>query len=163
MSNREFFIERWDAEFPPTLRVLKALPADKLDYRPHPRSMSAGELAALLADEAASLIELCDKGSITWGGPPKVKKLGEMVSEFERASKMVSEKLGKLSDAAWEKKAPFYVDGKDAIGETAGGLCWLWLFDSIHHRGQLSTHIRPMGGKVPSIYGPSGDDPGTGV
>jgi uncharacterized damage-inducible protein DinB len=36
---------------------------------------------------------------------------------------------------------------------------WLFFFDAIHHRGQLSTYIRPMGGKVPSIYGPSGDDP----
>jgi len=159
MSNREFFIERWDAEFPATLRVLKALPMDKLDYRPHPRSMSAGDLAALLAEEAGSLIELCDKGSITWGGPPKIKKLGEMVSEFERASKTVSEKLRKLSDAAWEKKAPFYVDGKDAIGETAGGLCWLWLFDSIHHRGQLSVYLRLVDVPLPSIYGPTADEP----
>jgi uncharacterized damage-inducible protein DinB len=35
------------------------------------------------------------------------------------------------------------------------------LFDAIHHRGQLSVYIRPMGGRVPSIYGPSADDPGT--
>jgi uncharacterized damage-inducible protein DinB len=37
----------------------------------------------------------------------------------------------------------------------------LGLFDAIHHRGQLSVYIRPMGGRVPSIYGPSADDPGT--
>jgi len=36
---------------------------------------------------------------------------------------------------------------------------WIALFDAVHHRGQLSTYIRPMGGKVPSIYGPSGDAP----
>jgi len=41
-----------------------------------------------------------------------------------------------------------------------GGLLWIALFDFIHHRGQLTTYIRPMGGKVPSIYGPSGDDAG---
>ena len=56
-----------------------------------------------------------------------------------------------------DSKSDIAMEGKDAIGETAGGLCWLWLFDSIHHRGQLSTHIRPMGGKVPSIYGESYD------
>ena len=37
---------------------------------------------------------------------------------------------------------------------------WGMFFDAIHHRGQLTTYLRPMGGKVPSIYGPSGDDPG---
>ncbi len=160
MSNREFFIERWEAEFPATLRVMKALPADKLDYRPHPRSSSAGDLAAAFAEAATSLIELCDKGSITWGGPAKAGKLDETIRKFETSYKTVSGKLRKLSDEAWKEKAPFYVEGKDAIGETAGGLCWLWLFDMVHHRGQLSSYIRPMGGKVPSIYGPSGDDPG---
>jgi uncharacterized damage-inducible protein DinB len=38
-----------------------------------------------------------------------------------------------------------------------GGFLWFILFDAIHHRGQLSAYIRPMGGKVPAIYGPSGD------
>src|SRR5689334_7291005 len=38
-----------------------------------------------------------------------------------------------------------------------GGLLWIALFDAVHHRGQLSAYIRPMGGKVPSIYGPSAD------
>jgi uncharacterized damage-inducible protein DinB len=44
-----------------------------------------------------------------------------------------------------------------------GVMVWFTLFDLIHHRGQLSTYIRPMGGKVPSIYGPSADDPGAGM
>jgi uncharacterized damage-inducible protein DinB len=39
-------------------------------------------------------------------------------------------------------------------------MLWGLLFDAVHHRGQLSAYIRPMGGKVPSIYGPSGDDAG---
>jgi uncharacterized damage-inducible protein DinB len=37
------------------------------------------------------------------------------------------------------------------------GLAWMLMLDAIHHRGQLSTYLRPMGGKVPSIYGPSAD------
>ena len=41
-----------------------------------------------------------------------------------------------------------------------GEMLWGFLFDAIHHRGQLSSYLRPMGAKVPSIYGPSGDDPG---
>ena len=44
---------------------------------------------------------------------------------------------------------------------TVDDLFWGFLFDMIHHRGQLSTYIRPMGGKVPSIYGPSADDAGS--
>jgi uncharacterized damage-inducible protein DinB len=40
------------------------------------------------------------------------------------------------------------------VGETA----WDFLLDAIHHRGQLTAYIRPMGGKVPSVYGPTADD-----
>ena len=48
LSNREFFIHRWEQEYPAFVRVFKALPANRLDYRPHPRSRSAGELVAVL-------------------------------------------------------------------------------------------------------------------
>jgi len=48
LGNREFFIQRWEQEYPAFVRVFKALPANGLDYRPHPRSRSAGELVALL-------------------------------------------------------------------------------------------------------------------
>jgi uncharacterized damage-inducible protein DinB len=52
------------------------------------------------------------------------------------------------------------VDGKVAWETSLGDMLWGFLFDGIHHRGQLSTYLRPMGAKVPSIYGPSADDPG---
>ena len=51
--------------------------------------------------------------------------------------------------------------GENAIWKTTKrGMAWGLFLDLVHHRGQLSTYIRPMGGKVPSIYGPSADDPG---
>ena len=59
LSNREFFIQRWEREYPTFVRVFKALPANGLDYRPHPRSRSAGELVALLVASQKSCIELC--------------------------------------------------------------------------------------------------------
>jgi uncharacterized damage-inducible protein DinB len=49
-----------------------------------------------------------------------------------------------------------------ALEQPLGDLLWFFFFDAIHHRGQLSTYIRPMGGKVPSIYGPSADSTGGG-
>jgi hypothetical protein len=60
------------------------------------------------------------------------------------------------------KQGPFFghflVTGNLAWEAPLGELLWFMFFDAIHHRGQLSTYIRPMGGKVPSIYGPSGDN-----
>ena len=50
--------------------------------------------------------------------------------------------------------------GAPAWEDTIAQFVWGFLFDAVHHRGQLTTYLRPMGGKVPSIYGPSADDPG---
>ena len=41
----------------------------------------------------------------------------------------------------------------------ASPMAWSFLFDIVHHRGQITTYLRPMGAKVPQIYGPSGDEP----
>ena len=51
-------------------------------------------------------------------------------------------------------------EGNPVWEDTVGELVWGHLLDGIHHRGQLSTYLRPMGSKVPSIYGPSADDSG---
>ena len=63
-------------------------------------------------------------------------------------------------DTKWDAKAQFLVDGSVAWEAPLGDMLFGFLFDAIHHRGQLSSYLRPMGAKVPSIYGPSADDPG---
>ena len=65
--------------------------------------------------------------------------------------------LKKLDDAGWKRPVRFLMEGKQINETTTNEMLWGFLHDMIHHRGQLSTYIRPMGGKVPSIYGPSGD------
>ena len=65
-----------------------------------------------------------------------------------------------MGDAAWEQPARFFHNGALVLEQPAGAFLWFVLFDSIHHRGQLAAYLRPMGGKVPSIYGPSADDTG---
>ncbi len=53
------------------------------------------------------------------------------------------------------------MDGKVLWTDTLENMVWGFLFDMVHHRGQLTAYIRPMGGKVPAIYGPSADDMGS--
>jgi uncharacterized damage-inducible protein DinB len=63
------------------------------------------------------------------------------------------------NNESWNHQA-WLIEGDTDIllKNTVGGLLWIALFDFVHHRGQLSSYIRPMGGKVPSIYGPSADE-----
>jgi len=86
--------------------------------------------------------------------------LEEMLAAYDRHHHALAEKLNRLDDTTWNRPA-WLTRGEQEIvlKDTVGGLLWLALFDAVHHRGQLSTYIRPMGGKVPSIYGPSADAP----
>lgn len=160
MTNLEFCIARRKGELPAFVRVLKAVPQGRLDYRPDPKARTAAELAWLLAAEEAALITLLDTGTIDWKEQKPPARVDETVAAFERNASAVDERLGKLDEAGWQRKARFLMDGNAVWEDTVGNMVWGFLFDAIHHRGQLSTYLRPMGGKVPSIYGPSADDSG---
>ena len=160
MTNLEFCIARRKAELPAFVRVLKAVPQGRLDYRPDPKARTAAELAWLLAAEEAALVKLLDTGTVEWKEQAPPGRIDEIVAAFERDGAAVNERLERLDEAGWQKKARFLMDGGAAWEDTIAAMAWGFLFDLIHHRGQLSTYLRPMGGKVPSIYGPSADDSG---
>ena len=160
MSEREFFIQRHGIESGAFDRVICALPHDQFDYRPHERSQSARELVWTLALESQACSDMIDKGRVDWHSQPPSGTPAEIVSRFQQNYAALSERAGALDEEAWQRKVQFLVGGTMMMEPPLGQFLWYLFFDAIHHRGQLSTYIRPMGGKVPSIYGPSGDDPG---
>jgi uncharacterized damage-inducible protein DinB len=160
MNTREYFVQTFKGEVPRFVRVLKAVPQSGIGYRPHPKSMSAGEIVWMLAGELKDACEVLDKGEVAFAMHPAPATVAEAVQAYEKNAAAVKRRLAKVTDAAWKKKARFRMDGKVVWEASVGDMLWGFLFDAIHHRGQLSTYLRPMGAKVPSIYGPSGDDPG---
>jgi uncharacterized damage-inducible protein DinB len=160
MTNREFFIQRWEQEYPLFLKVFQALPHDKADFRPHPRSRSAAELVWLLVQEEQACETLIDTLQVHWKETAPTLGLEEMIAAYQKAHQEVAGRLKKLDDQAWEQNAKLLTESGAAYEDTLGGMFWAVLFDAVHHRGQLTTYIRLMGGKVPAIYGPSADDPG---
>lgn len=160
MTEREFFIERRGVESGAFDRVMGALPHDQFDYRPHARSQSARELVWTLACESQACSDIIDAGRIDWQHRPPAGTPAEIVSSFQRNYAALSKRAAALDEKAWQRKVQFLVEGAIMQEPSLGQFLWYLFFDAIHHRGQLSTYIRPMGGKVPSIYGPSGDDPG---
>ena len=159
MNDLEFCVVRRKAETPAFVRVLKAMPEDRLDYQPDPKARTARELAWVMAVEEQALLGVLDKGTIDWPSDPPPARAADIVAAYEKASAAVTEKLGALDEAAWRKNAAIKM-GAAAWEDTVANMAWGLFFDAIHHRGQLSTYLRPMGGKVPQIYGPSADDPG---
>ena len=152
----EFYRERHAFETPLTLQVLRAVPADKLGYKPHPQSSSAEAILWTVVKGLITRNEVAAMGEadIT-AGPPQ--SYTTMLAQFEGLSAALAVKLDHLSQAGWEQTARLRA-GRQIVMETSvGELLWLFHFDLIHHRGQLTTYLRPMGSKVPSIYGKSAD------
>ena len=160
MTNREFFIQRWESEQPAFLKVLRAIPEGQLAYRPHERSSAAGAVAWQLAEEQKQLCELLDAGEIHFEVKLHPEKVSDIAKAYEKATEELRGRLKSASDEKWSSKGKFLSGGKVAWSDTVQNLCWGYLFDMVHHRGQLSAYLRPMGGKVPAIYGPSAADQG---
>jgi hypothetical protein len=156
---REYFRECFESERPRFVNVMKAVPADQAAYKPHPRSTSAGDIVWLLASELRDACELIDHGEVSFV-PRPAPSVPDCVAQYEKNAADLAGRLATVDDAKWDTKARFLVDGNVAWETTLGNMLYGFLFDAIHHRGQLSSYLRPMGAKVPSIYGPSADDPG---
>jgi hypothetical protein len=106
LSNREFFIQRWEQEYPAFMRVFKALPANRLDYRPHPRSRSAGELVALLVSAQQSCIQLCKNrrsfySGLRWQEPASFGNHDQMISNYGRDHDILAIQLHSCSKTQW--------------------------------------------------------------
>jgi uncharacterized damage-inducible protein DinB len=151
------FLQTFEAEHRTTLRVLKAVPGDKLDFRPHERSYSAGELAWHIAYSSLGLAKLVATGSFdAYQQPPAPAALDEIVQGAETFYEQTCAVVRGLTAEQLARNIEI-AGGKFSL--PASALLWsAVLFHQIHHRGQLSVYIRMMGGKVPAIYGPSGDD-----
>lgn len=158
---KRFLQARRKAEFPVFMRVFRALPANRFDYRPHERSPSTADIVWTLALETKACCDLIDSGRVDWNPPPAPVEASVLLSAFEEHYSALDRRIEQLDDRAWGNPVRLLVHGKLMREAPLGEFLWYLFFDAIHHRGQLSTYIRPMGGQVPSIYGPSGDDPGS--
>jgi len=156
MTLREFYLERRRAEVPTFVKVLKALPDDRLSYRPHDRSPSAEQIVWTLTSELRACLDAATHFKAEWKVEPS-PPLREMVELFERRSNELADIVAKMDETAWNRVAQFYYNGKVVSEQPIGQFLWFIHFDAIHHRGQLSAYLPPMVGIVPAIYGPSAD------
>jgi uncharacterized damage-inducible protein DinB len=159
-SVREYYTQCFAAEKPTFIKVMKAVPPDQAGYKPHERSTSAGDLVWLLARELEDACEIIDHGRLNFVEKP-APPVADAIAFYERHAAALEARLATVDDAKWESKAELLMDGTSMWQTTLGDMLFGFLFDAVHHRGQLSSYLRPMGAKVPSIYGPSADDPGT--
>jgi uncharacterized damage-inducible protein DinB len=158
MDEKTLFLKFWEKEAPATRKVIERVPQDRADYRPDPKARSARELAWFMVHEALSLGEGLEKGVFNWVDKPAPATIKEILDTYDRENDAVTKRMRSLPPAQWERQMPFVYQGNEVMRSTGYESAWGFLFDLVHHRGQLSTYLRPMGSTVPQIYGPSADE-----
>jgi uncharacterized damage-inducible protein DinB len=152
----EFFRERHRVESATTAKVLRAIPADMLSYRAHPGSSTAGATAWTIVRclQVSNNLTHVDSSEVPRTLHPDHDAL---LAEFHQCAETLQRELITLDQPDWLRERKVISNGVVILQQALGQILWLFLFDGIHHRGQLSTYLRPMGAAVPSIYGPSAD------
>src|SRR3990170_5206792 len=153
MDQKGLFLQFWVKEAAATRAVISRIPEGS-DYRPDPKSRPAREIAWLIVREEIVLAEGLHKGALDWAEVPAPATIKEVLDTYDRHNDRLTKELNALTPAQWERKVPFLYQGQEVMSDTGYASAWGFLFDIIHHRGQISTYLRPMGAKVPQIYGP---------
>ena len=163
-GQKEKFLQTYQQEHETTMRVLRAYPVAKLDLKPTPVMKSARELAWIFVQErglgTAVWRDAFGQGLPPAAPPPTVPDSWEQVlSALESAHEEFKKVVADTSEEDLEKTVKFLVGPKNLGDFRRIDFAWFLLFDQIHHRGQLSVYVRMAGGQVPSIYGPTLEQP----
>jgi len=159
MDQKALFLKFWEKEAPATRKVISRIPEGRSDYRADPKARSAREIAWLIVREETVLVEGLEKGALEWVEVPAPATITEILAAYDRLHETLDARLRAIEADRWERPVPFMFQGQEVMKETGYDNAWGFLFDLVHHRGQLSTYLRPMGSTVPQIYGPSADEP----
>lgn len=144
------------AEHAMTSAVIAAIPSDRADYRPHPDSRSAFDLAWHIVSAEIKYLDAIASGHFPHDLrplPADVRLPADVLAWYSARFEPAMQALQTTTGNDLLRIVDFY--GLRTF--PAVGLLQLILNHTIHHRGQLSTYLRPIGAKVPSIYGPSYD------
>ena len=153
MNERLRFTKFWMDESQTTRNVFARIP-EGADYRPDPKSRTAQEIAWQIVCEEKMLIDALETGTAEWAPAPMPAAMKDVLDAYEKQSEANAARWETLSDERWEGMLEFFGHQRPAAP-----MAWSFLFDIIHHRGQITTYLRPMGSTVPQIYGPSADEP----
>jgi uncharacterized damage-inducible protein DinB len=159
-SEKARFRDMYTREHATTAKVLAAYPQHKAGLKAHERSSSAHQIAwTFVVEEALILKALRNEDFVGGGFPQAPESWDAVIAAFHAQHDEILDLLRDSTNPDLEGTTRFYTVPKQ-IGEyPLAEFLTFMLHDQIHHRGQLSVYLRLAGAKVPSIYGPSADEP----
>jgi len=153
VDEKALFTKFWNDESKTTAKVLSRIPEGS-SYKPDTKSRTAQEIAWQIVCEEKMLIDALESGKAEWAPAPPPASMKEISAAYDKQSADVAKRLNGLPGERWNGQLEWF--GKK---RPASPMAWSFLFDIVHHRGQITTYLRPMGSTVPQIYGPSADEP----
>lgn len=167
MAIRDSFLSEFGHEMATARKTLERVPEGKSDWVPHPRSMKMGRLAGHIAELPGLVTAALGRESLDFrppGAPPRVPYVmttrEELLQSFDKNVSAASAAIAGASDEDLMKTFTLSAGGKVIFSlPRLTALRSFVLNHVIHHRGQLSVYLRLNDVAVPSIYGPSADEP----
>ncbi|HTD56319.1 MAG TPA: DinB family protein [Silvibacterium sp.] len=158
----ESLVAEFETQAPITRRFLERLPEDKLGWKPHPKSMTAGQLAYHLAMIPGGLVRFVLNNPAQTPGFnfPQPESHREILEKFDESVEIVRETLPQFDDAAMNETWRLMAGEKEVLAEPrAQFLRDIMLNHWYQHRGQFCVYLRLLDVPVPASWGPSADEP----
>ncbi len=163
MSIAQAMLAEFEVQAPVTRKFLERLPEDKLTWKPHDKSMTAGQLAYHLASVPGGIVRFVQNNPAqapeTFKFPQPVSR-EEILKTLDESIATVRSELPKFDDAAMNESWSMVSGGRELFAQPrAKFLRDVMLSHWYQHRGQFSVYLRMLGVAVPASWGPSGDEP----
>ncbi len=162
MPIAQSLLAEFEIQVPVTRRFLERLPEDKLTWKPHERSMTAGQLALHLASVPGSIVHFVQSNPAQAPAGfnyPQPQNHAEILAAFDESIATVRESLAKFDDAAMEETWRMQAGGREVLAQARKDfLRDVMLNHWYQHRGQFSVYLRILNVPVPASWGPSADE-----
>jgi uncharacterized damage-inducible protein DinB len=166
MAFQDALLPEFDFEMAATRRTLERLPDDKLDWKPHPRSLALGELATHIAQiphwvaftMQQDSLEMQPASAPSPRAEPK-RSRADVLAAFDRHVAAARAAIASAEESRFRERWSLLKGGKAVFTlPRSAALRSFILNHTIHHRAQLGVYLRMLDLPVPSIYGPSADE-----
>src|SRR5437762_13455815 len=163
MTIAKSLLAEFEIQAPITRRFLERLPEDKLTWKPHEKSMSAGQLAYHLAFVPGGIVHFVHNNPAQaphFANFPQPATRQEILKTFDEGIAAVRELLQKLDDARMNETWRMVAGGREVLAQPRAQFLRDVMFSHWYqHRGQFSVYLRLLNVAVPASWGPSADEP----
>jgi uncharacterized damage-inducible protein DinB len=161
MAIADRLLPEFEQEMTVTRRVIERVPDDTPDWKPHPKSFSLAHLAQLVSWMPGWIAQTLTKTSLDLakGGGYSVEKTDTLLAAFDDNVRAARAAIKKSKDEDYDVKWSLMMGDKVLFTQPRGDVVRQHISHLSHHRGQLTVYLRMLDVPVPSIYGPTADEP----